>query len=140
MKTFKKYLIFIVILTQNLLPGCEKEKVPVLSTTSVSNISATAAKSGGNITDESSSTVISRGVCWSTSTTPTLADNKTTDGSGAGSFSSNIMSLEEATIYYVRAYATNSSGTGYGMAMSFTTLGQSPTPTVGNATLFQIPI
>jgi hypothetical protein len=82
--------------------------------------------------------VISRGVCWSTGTTPTIADNKTTDGAGAGSFSSNMTDLNGATIYYVRAYATNSAGTGYGMPISFTTLGQSPTPTIASATNINI--
>jgi hypothetical protein len=129
-----KYLLFIVIISLNLLAGCKKEEVPVITTISVSNITATSAISGGNITDEGSSTVTSRGICWSTGTTPTIADSKTTDGAGAGSFSSNLTVLNGATNYFVRAYATNTTGTGYGMAMSFTTLGQSPTPLVTDAT------
>jgi phosphodiesterase/alkaline phosphatase D-like protein len=133
-KIIECYLAIIVIVVVTILTGCKKEKVPVITTTSVSNITATMATSGGNITDEGSSTVITRGVCWSTGTTPTIADNKTTDGAGAGSFSSNITGLNGATVYYVRSYATNSAGTGYGMAMSFTTLGQAPTPTVASAT------
>ena len=112
----------------------KKEEIPVVTTTSVSNIAATTATSGGNITNEGSSTVITRGVCWSTGTTPTIADNKTTDAAGAGSFISNITGLNGATMYYIRAYATNTSGTGYGMAMSFTTLGQLATPTTATAT------
>jgi len=126
---------------QIITSGCEKEKVPVITTTSVSNITATTAISGGNITDEGSSTVITRGVCWGTGTTPTITDNKTTDGAGAGSFTSNIIDLFGGTTYYVRAYATNSSGTGYGMAMSFSTTGQPPSPpisTTQNATSIQI--
>jgi uncharacterized protein (TIGR02145 family) len=108
--------------------------VPVITTTPVSNILATTATSGGNIMDEGSSTVISRGVCWSTGTTPTIADSKTTDGTGAGSFASNMTVLNMATVYYVRAYAANSVGTGYGMAMSFTTLGQVPAVATQTAT------
>ena len=132
-KIIIRYLSIIIIVV-TALTGCKKEKIPVISTTSVSNITATTATSGGNITDEGSSTIVTRGVCWSTSTTPTIADNKSTDGAGAGSFSSNITGLTGGAIYYVRAYATNTVGTGYGMAMSFTTFGQSPVPTNAAAT------
>lgn len=58
---------------------------------------------------------------WSTGQTPTISDNKTEDGTGAGWFTSSIADLEPNTTYYLRAYATNSAGTGYGSAMSFTT-------------------
>jgi len=96
-------------------------QIPVLATTAVSNITQTAASCGGNITSDGGSTVTDRGVCWSTNQTPTIADSKTTDGTGAGSFVSSISGLSANTTYYVRAYATNSNGTGYGSAMSFTT-------------------
>ncbi len=125
-KIFDFSLTIIVVIAQTILPGCKKEKVPIITTTSVSNITASAATCGGNITEEGSSTVLARGVCWSTGITPTIDDCKTTDGAGIGSFSSNIRGLLGAKIYYVRAYATNSNGTGYGMAMSLTT-----TPSAG---------
>ena len=98
-------------------------QIPVLTTTAVSNITQTIASCGGNITSDGGATVTARGVCWSTGQNPTIADNKTTDGTGAGSFTSNITGLTAGTIYYVRAYATNNTGTGYGSAMSFTTQG-----------------
>ncbi len=132
-KIIKNPLAIIIIVVVTVLIGCKKENVPVITTTSVTAITGTSAVSGGGITDEGSSTVTSRGVCWSTGTTPTISDSKTTDGAGVGSFSSNLTLLNGATNYYVRAYATNTAGTGYGMAMSFTTLGQSPTPTVASA-------
>ena len=98
-----------------------QENVPVLSTTEVTEITANTATSGGNITDDGGTTVTARGICWSTNENPTIDDNKTEDGTGAGSFTSSITDLEPNTTYYVRAYATNSVGTGYGSAMSFTT-------------------
>ena len=98
-----------------------QENVPVLSTTEVTEITANTATSGGNITDDGGTTVTARGVCWSTNENPTIEDNKTEDGTGAGSFKSIVTDLEPNTTYYVRAYATNSAGTGYGSAMSFTT-------------------
>ena len=99
--------------------------IPVLSTTEVTDITQTTANSGGNITSDGGATVTARGVCWSTGQTPTISDNKTEDGTGAGNFTSSISGLSANTTYYVRAYATNSNGTGYGSAMSFTTQGGS---------------
>ena len=130
----KNYLPIMVIIAVIILTGCKKETIPVVTTTEVSVITANSATSGGNITDVGSSGVVTRGVCWSTGVTPTIADKKTTDGAGPGSFSSSITGLNEATVYYVRAYATNTVGTGYGITLSFTTLGQSPTATVSPAT------
>src|SRR5690606_33506051 len=66
-------------------------------------------------------TVTARGVCWNTSTNPTIANNCTTDGSGSGSFISSITGLTVSTHYYVRAYATNSAGTAYGSVVEFDT-------------------
>ena len=95
--------------------------ITVLSTTEVTDIAQTTAKSGGNIISDGGNTVTARGVCWSTNENPTIEDNITEDGTDAGSFTSSITNLEPNTTYHVRAYATNRAGTGYGSAMSFTT-------------------
>jgi uncharacterized protein (TIGR02145 family) len=95
--------------------------VPVLTTIIVSNISQTTATSGGNVTSQGSSSVADRGICWSATQMPSISDTHTSDGSGTGSFSSNLSLLTTNTTYYVRAYATNSAGTGYGNQESFTT-------------------
>ena len=81
----------------------------------------TTALCGGNITSEGSSSVIVKGVCWSTSIEPTISDFKSEDGSGIGDFSRQITGLLPATKYFVRAYATSKYGTSYGMAKSLTT-------------------
>ncbi|HOE05732.1 MAG TPA: fibrobacter succinogenes major paralogous domain-containing protein, partial [Bacteroidales bacterium] len=91
-------------------------------TVSASGITATSAISGGNITDDGNAAITARGVCWGTTQNPTLANSFTTDGTGAGSFTSNISGLNNGTTYYARAYATNSSGTAYGNQITFTTL------------------
>lgn len=101
----------------------DKEKVPVVSTTEVTEITISTATTGGIISDDGGATVTARGVCWSKSENPTIADSNTNDGTGAGSFTSNLTDLEPNTTYYVRAYATNSAGTGYGSVMSFKTHG-----------------
>jgi len=116
------YLIGLYLfILSNLISSCKKEEVPTLITTEITDITGTSALSGGNIINEGTSTVLTRGVCWSTNSKPTIEDSKTTDGAGAGSFSSKITGLTGLTTYFVRAYAINEAGTGYGMALSFTT-------------------
>jgi uncharacterized protein (TIGR02145 family) len=94
--------------------------VPTLTTTAINSITTTTATSGGNISSDGGASVTARGVCWNTSSDPTTSNIKTTDGTGTGSFTSNITGLTAGTTYYVRAYATNSTGTAYGNELSFT--------------------
>lgn len=103
--------------------------VATLSTKEIINISIAAALSGGIISDDGGEQITARGICWSTSENPTVENSHTTDGSGEGDFSSNISQLAEGTVYYVRAYATNSKGTSYGNQVTFTTA-SAQTPTV----------
>jgi uncharacterized protein (TIGR02145 family) len=119
--------------------SCKKEDTPSVTTTDVSSLGQTSASCGGTITSEGGSTVLSRGVCWGTNATPKITDSKTTDGAGAGSFTSAITGLSAGTKYFVRAYATNGKGTGYGMAMSFTTL-PATAPSVSTANVTAITI
>ncbi|MCX6253694.1 MAG: DUF1566 domain-containing protein [Bacteroidia bacterium] len=95
--------------------------VPTLTTTPITEITQTTATSGGNITNDGGASVTARGVCWNTSASPTITNNKTSDGTGAGIFSSSLTGLTANMTYYVRAYATNSAGTAYGNELTFTT-------------------
>lgn len=95
--------------------------LPILTTNASSSITSTTASSGGNISSDGGATVTARGVCWSTTASPTTANSKTTDGAGVGSFASSITGLTLGSTYYVRAYATNSVGTVYGNQISFIT-------------------
>jgi len=104
-------------------------EAPIVTTDNVTNITSTTATSGGNVTSDGGASVTARGICWSSSSNPTTSDNHTTDGSGTGTFSSNITGLTPTTQYYVRAYATNSIGTSYGNEVIFTTLAILPTVT-----------
>ena len=94
---------------------------PAVTTTPVSAITSTTAISGGNIIADGGTPVTARGVCWSTTANPTVADSKTSDGTGTGAFISNITGLTAGTTYHVRAYAINSAETGYGDDLTFTT-------------------
>ncbi len=94
---------------------------PVVTTAVLGTITATTAVSGGNVTSDGGSPVTQRGVVWGTAPNPTTAGTRTTNGTGTGVFVSNITGLTNGTVYYVRAYATNSKGTSYGNELSFTT-------------------
>jgi len=95
--------------------------VPALTTATVTNITQSTAICGGTVTADGGAAVTARGVCWSTNHTPTIDDSITTDGDGIGSFTSSIFGLASNTTYHIRAYATNSVGTGYGSSRPFTT-------------------
>ena len=95
--------------------------LPTVSTSTVTNITASTAICGGHVTGTGGSNVTARGVCWSTSQNPTINNSHTFDGSDIGSFTSQIVGLSSNTTYYVRAYATNSVGTTYGEELFFTT-------------------
>jgi len=103
---------------------------PVLTTKSISGISSNIAASGGNITTDGGSNITAKGVCWSLNTAPSLSDSYTSDGTGPASFNSTITGLNPLTLYYVRAYATNTTGTTYGNELSFTTTDLVYTPSV----------
>ena len=93
--------------------------LPELTTNAVTGITGNSAICGGMITSDGGTSISVRGVCWSTTALPTIADSKTTDGTGIGSFTSSLTGLVASTTYYVRAYATNSVGTAYGNVRSF---------------------
>ncbi len=104
---------------------------PTVTTNTVTFISTTFATTGGNITNSGNAAVTERGVCWNTTGTPTISDSKLADaGTGSGSYTLQITGLTEGTTYYVRAYAINSAGVGYGEEITFTTLDQLYPPTV----------
>ncbi len=94
----------------------------VVVTSSVSGITSVSAIGGGNVTSDGGGLVIAKGICWSLSNNPTVSDTKTIDGTGTGSFISNMTGLNSASVYHARAYATNSAGTSYGADVQFTTL------------------
>jgi len=113
--------------------------VPVLVTSAITSIGSSTAVSGGVTTSDGGSSITARGVCWSTSSGPTISlSTKTADGSGAGSYSSNISGLSPSTTYYVRAYATNSTGTGYGQELSFTTTAVATIPVLATTAISSI--
>lgn len=114
-----------ILTLQNGLPAWAGG-IPILFTDSVINIAGNNASCAVTIENNRGSEIIRSGVCWSTSPSPDISDTHTTDGTTFGSFISSLTDLELSTTYYVRAYATNSFGTAYGSAVSFTTMAWQP--------------
>lgn len=142
MKTIKNLFSILTIIISLTFVSCENEAVdysllnqdevtsilPILTTATVTNTVSTTAISGGTITSDGGYTVTARGIVYGTNQNPTIVDSKTIDGVGIGNFISNIYNLTPATIYYIRAYATNSKGTSYGNEVIITTAGASNLP------------
>ena len=132
------FLSAALIGTVSFISACKKTDtvtLPSISTSPVTNITLTTATSGGDISSDGNAAVTARGVCWSTLSNPAISDSKTSDGNGTGQFTSNIAGITSGTLYYVRAYATNSAGTAYGDEVSFTTtLAQLATLTTSSVT------
>jgi hypothetical protein len=98
------------------------EEAPTVTTTAASSLTSSSVTLGGNVTSAGTSAVTARGVVYSTSQNPTIAlTTKTSNGTGAGSFTASLTGLTEGTLYYARAYATSTVGTSYGDQVSFTT-------------------
>lgn len=106
----------------------EESGKPLVTTTTATNIGASSADVGGEVTNEMGNTVTSRGVCYSTTANPTISGTCTSNGSGLGVFNSNLTSLSQGTLYYYRAFATNSNGTNYGTEKTFTTISTNTDP------------
>lgn len=96
--------------------------IPLVSTVPPTNVTTRYGISGGTAISDGGAEITAKGICWSTVNPPTTADSKTVNGTGEGSFTATITGLIANTTYYVRAYATNSEGTGYGASNEFTTL------------------
>ena len=102
--------------------------IPTLTTEDETNISTNMATGKGTLTDTGIPSPTSHGFCWNTTGTPIVTEGNNDLGptSAIGSFFKDMTGLLPATTYYVRAYATNLAGTGYGTVITFTTIGLPP--------------
>jgi uncharacterized protein (TIGR02145 family) len=139
MKSFVNTIGLFLFIFTGILNSCSKDKIPelkeipVLTTTGISDLTLSSAVCGGRITYKGSHVITACGVCWSLNKIPTVADNKTVVFVREGSFSSSIGGLQAGETYYLRAYATNSVGTGYGEQISFNTMTGTVTDIDGNS-------
>jgi uncharacterized protein (TIGR02145 family) len=114
--------ILVGLISAILISSCEEEvnkRLPEVETYEVWNISQKTAKAGGYVITDGGLPLSARGVCWNTDTLPTISNKHTTESGDRGEFESTLNGLMPATVYYVRAYATNRNGTGYGNQVSF---------------------
>lgn len=95
--------------------------LPTVTTASISELTTTSAKVGGNVADSGGYAISQRGVYWGTHANPVLTGNKLAIGSGAGEFAQTVTGLNRTSQYYVIAFATNIKGTSYGEEIYFTT-------------------
>lgn len=112
--------------TKTVTPTTAAAGAPTVTSQTVTSVGQTTATGNGNVVSDGGSTVTERGVCISTSPTPTTADTKFTSAGTTGTFTASITGLTPSTLYYVRAYAINSEGTSYGTQVSFTTDSTTP--------------
>jgi len=95
---------------------------PTVSTGAVTNITTSSATGNGSIVSDGGNVVTERGFCWSTSHNPSITGTHVVAEGDANDFSAAMTNLSANTTYYVRAYATNGTGTAYGDEVQFTTL------------------
>lgn len=124
--------MLILFLSESCDKSENKGSVPVVSTAGITGITQSTAIGGGTVSSDGGSAILAKGVCWSTNIHPTISDQKTSDGNGTAAFVSNLTGLAKGTKYYVRAWATNNSGTGYGNELEFTTSDSSNLQTIND--------
>ena len=118
-------LLLVCIMGMLFFNACKKEnKIPELSTCSISEITSTTASCSANIINDGGAEVTARGFVWGTAAEPNIENNLgfSTSGTGSGSFSYSLINLSPETQYYVKAYATNEIGTAYSQEVVFTTV------------------
>lgn len=103
--------------------------LPSVLTTSIRDITSSSVEIEGSITNDGGSSIIFTGICWGLNPNPTIYNEKSYETAPIGNFTSQIVGLNNVTIYYARSYATNAVGTAYGEQVIFTTLPQLPVVT-----------
>jgi uncharacterized protein (TIGR02145 family) len=116
---------------------CLKNTLPQVNTTSVTNVTPSTALVTGEVISEGDQNIV-RGFCYSTTPNPTISNDTTMNGTGAGVYSDTLLNLTPSTTYYVRAYATNSVGTSYGTILDFYYSLPLPQPCPGTPTVTDV--
>jgi hypothetical protein len=134
MKRHHIFGLFVTVVVLTMIYGCDKDHdegiLPKLTTSPITEITSSSALSGGTVTATGSATITSYGICWSTQSTPTIADERQIMQGSTSAFTADLLGLQPATQYYVRSYATTPEGTAYGNILSFTTQQAPPVPTI----------
>lgn len=125
MRNNSRWLADLIVIFSCMLifTSCKKlEKVMMVSTVQVKDVTAGSAKVDGKVIDTGEGSYLSSGVCWSVNHNPDVSGpGKTTDGTSSGDFTSSITGLSPDVDYFVRAYITSTKGTAYGTELNFRT-------------------
>ena len=118
----------------------DEKQVPQVITIEAQNITESTVELAGNVVADNGYRVIERGFVYSTSENPDIENAvKFESGRGLGNYSAIVRGLQSNTIYYFKAYATNSQGTSYGEELTFTTVAEdSKIFNVNNAVLTMV--
>jgi uncharacterized protein (TIGR02145 family) len=126
------YISAAIFLSSLLTNGCEKtdmefeapadrDTVIAISHFDIFHVHQTRVRGTATIFNPGETDILQRGICWSEINNPTIYDNITVNGSGAGSFITAITGLTANTTYYARAYVIHQLGTVYGEDIHFNT-------------------
>jgi len=103
---------------------------PVVTTQDPTNVATTSCTGNGTITSTGNDVITTRGFCWdlAANADPDINDTKTVENGSfdVGAYTASVTALSPNTSYKIRAYATNSVGTAYGAALTFTTVPLTP--------------
>lgn len=96
--------------------------LPVCGETSITSLDPTTARAQSSAYINGNGRITEKGFCWSVGHTPTTSDSKVACGSGDGTISGYLSSLQPSTTYRVKSYAISEYGTAYGEESIFTSL------------------
>ncbi len=114
---------------------CVKDDAPTapsIKTLNISNRTSASARVSGRLIYNGGEPVTQYGICYTTDAQqePTMSDSHVEGTTMSGNdFECTLTSLSSGTTYYVRAYAVNAIGVGYGELKSFSTLATGPSIT-----------
>jgi len=113
--------------------------LPTITTNTPTSIGIDSVVVGGDILNDGGSSIVLRGVCYSTTPNPNMGNPRTEEGSGIGSFTSTLRNLSPSTTYYARSYAKNSQGVVvYGNEVIFTTGSVAPSFACGTSSVSDV--
>ena len=113
--------------------------LPTITTSSPTSIGIDSVVIGGDILNDGGSSIVLRGVCYSTTPNLNMGNTRTEEGSGIGSFTTILRNLSPSTTYYARSYAKNSQGVVvYGNEVSFSTGTPAPSFLCGRSTVTDV--
>jgi hypothetical protein len=126
MKRKIKFVVLILCTALLAMNSCKKKntaapKVPTLTTSAATNVASKGLTSGGTISSDGGLAITATGLAYSkTNQNPTIADDTTRTATLSGEFVSELKNLDPSATYYIRAYAINNVGTGYGNTITVT--------------------